>query len=273
MAKDNRLILRRRHGLGNLLMLFPVLTYHLDRGTAVTLETEPESSAVFSELLPEIEFTTQKIDQAKDLDQITRSNIPSAHRTDEFAEILGAPPGLKPTVLTVPQAWRRDFDRFGEATLFSFEAAHPSRRWPEEHVSRFLEKTIAADRPFVLIGLDKPSGPLGSNDLRGQLSLKELLGLMGAAKGLLTMDSGNLHLAAAVGLPTLALFTAIDPVFRVRPEHRVRVVSTNLDCQPCNKNETCNGDYRCIRNISPEFVFDQIPTLDRLTGLEKIYSC
>lgn len=253
-------------------MLFPVLAYHLDRGTAVTLETEPEWVAVFSELFPEVDFTSQRIDQARDLDKITLSQIPSAHRTDEFAEILGAPPGLKPTILTVPRSWKKNFDRFGEATLFSFEAAHPSRRWPEEHVRRFLEKTTAAGRPFVLTGLDKPAGPIASNDLRGQLSLKELFGLMGAVKGLLTMDSGSLHLAAAVGLPTLALFTAINPAFRVRPEHRVRVASTNLDCQPCNKNETCNGDYRCIRNISPEFVFDHIPTLDQLTGLEIIHT-
>ena len=266
----NRLIIRRRHGLGNLLMLFPVLTYHLQRGTAVTLETEPEWVAIFSELLPEIEFTAQRIDQAKDLDRITLSQIPSAHRTDEFAELLGAPAGLPPTIFTVPPAWREEFNRFGQAILLSFEAAHPSRRWPEEHVGRFLAKTVAAGLPFVLTGLEKPAGPPEPNDLRGQLSLKELFGLMGAAKGIVTMDSGSLHLAAAVGLPALALFTAINPLFRVRPEHRVRVISTGLDCQPCNKNETCNGDYRCITTIDPDFVFEQLATLDQLVGLETI---
>ncbi len=68
------------------------------------------------------------------------------------------------------------------------------------------------------------------------------------------MDSGVLHIAAAVGTPTVALFGGIDPTHRIRKNQNVVVLHSDLDCFPCNKNETCNGQYPCIKSTQPENV-------------------
>ena len=77
-------------------------------------------------------------------------------------------------------------------------------------VSAFQEKST---RPIVVVGMGElpASLPAGVVDLSGKTSLAELIGVLRAARFVVSMDSGPMHLAAAIGVPLLGVHTWSDP--------------------------------------------------------------
>ena len=68
-------------------------------------------------------------------------------------------------------------------------------------------------RTVVLVGVGEPpaSLPAGVIDLAGKTSLAELVGVLRGARFVVSMDSGPMHLAAAIGVPLLGVHTWSDP--------------------------------------------------------------
>ncbi|OPX20929.1 MAG: putative lipopolysaccharide heptosyltransferase III [Desulfobacca sp. 4484_104] len=89
-------------------------------------------------------------------------------------------------------------------------------------------------------------------NLAGRLSLKELGALIAQARLFLGVDSAPMHLAAAVGTPTVALFGPSGD-FNWRPwgEGHV-VIKKGWDCQPCGQ-DGCQGTKisRCLTELTP----------------------
>ena len=77
-------------------------------------------------------------------------------------------------------------------------------------VSAFQEKST---RPIVVVGMGElpASLPAGVVDLSGKTSLAELIGVLRTARFVVSMDSGPMHLAAAIGVPLLGVHTWSDP--------------------------------------------------------------
>lgn len=94
-------------------------------------------------------------------------------------------------------------------------------------------------------------------DLSGQLSLKQLAALTARAKLFIGVDSAPMHIAAAVGTPTVALFgPSGDKEWGPwRVPHRTIV--SNHSCRPCG-NDGCGGGKvsECLTNISVESVLN-----------------
>jgi ADP-heptose:LPS heptosyltransferase len=88
-------------------------------------------------------------------------------------------------------------------------------------------------------------------DRRGTLSLTELYGLISASKCVVAMDSAILHIAASLGVPAVAIFSGIDPEYRLNSCSNVIALVADLECRPCNKVEVCDGRYDCLDRISP----------------------
>lgn len=86
----------------------------------------------------------------------------------------------------------------------------------------------------------------------GKTSLVELGGLIQKLDLLVTVDSGPMHIAAAVGVPTVALFGPTNPA-RTGPYgdlHRI-VQRTDLDCVPCyaRQCQRPQRDHACMREL------------------------
>lgn len=77
-------------------------------------------------------------------------------------------------------------------------------------IQAFREKSVL---PIVLAGAPKslPDFGLGVIDLLGKTSLTELIGLMRGASYVVSVDSGPMHLAAALSIPLLSIHTWSDP--------------------------------------------------------------
>ncbi len=97
-------------------------------------------------------------------------------------------------------------------------------------------------------------GP-GAADAAGRTSLKALAAWMDRARVVVTNDSAPLHVAAARGAPTVAVFGATTLDLGFGPFHgRTRVVQVDLPCRPCGLHggHRCpHGHFRCMGQIGP----------------------
>ena len=69
----------------------------------------------------------------------------------------------------------------------------------------------------------------------------------------LTNDSGSMHIASALGVPTVAIFGATDDTTTGPTGLHARVVRQPVDCSPCLLRE-CPIDHRCMTRVSAERV-------------------
>ena len=253
MEEVRRITVRRLHGLGNVIMLLPVLNQLAEQGTTVHLITRTEWTSALQQLNPQICISDQDQPDAFDLDQSTQLLKPRLHRTNEFADILGVAHPVSAPVLKVPAAWSAPFAKWKDSVGFAPEAGHPSRQWPHEYCVELASSLCGS--PLVVLGMQPASPALNCDfDTRGQFELEELLGLLAILRLLICLDSGMLHLGAAMGIRTICIFGGLNPAFRIGQSQRVLALQAALDCCPCDKNETCGERYECVRAVKPHDV-------------------
>ena len=102
-------------------------------------------------------------------------------------------------------------------------------------------------------------------DATGKLSLLASAALIQRAVAIVTNDSAPLHLASAMGTPTVALFGPTVPAFgfgSLSPQHTE--LGVTLPCRPCHAHgpQTCPlGHWKCMRELSPASVAASIVSL------------
>jgi heptosyltransferase-2 len=87
----------------------------------------------------------------------------------------------------------------------------------------------------------------------GRTTLEEFIERAAASALFLTNDSGAMHIASALGVPTVAVFGATNPVTTGPAGRGSRVVRKPVDCAPCLLRE-CPIDHRCMTSIPSETV-------------------
>jgi len=146
-----------------------------------------------------------------------------------------------------------------------------TKRWPYyPELARELDGTArvvvvgsAADTPLAqAIVAAAPS----AIDATGRLSLLASAELIGRCGVLVTNDSAPMHLASAMGTPTVAIFGPTVPEFGFGPlAGRASVVGHEaLPCRPCDRHgpQRCPlGHHRCMRELSPSMVAERARTL------------
>jgi heptosyltransferase-2 len=103
-------------------------------------------------------------------------------------------------------------------------------------------------------------------DATGQLSLLASAELVGRCGVLVTNDSAPMHLASAMGTPTVALFGPTVPDFGFGPlAPRASVVGHDaLPCRPCDRHgpQRCPlGHHHCMRELTPALVAERARAL------------
>ena len=87
----------------------------------------------------------------------------------------------------------------------------------------------------------------------GETSLAEFIDLAAACRVYLTNDSGGMHIASALGVPTVAIFGATDDTTTGPTGPLARIVREPVECSPCLKRE-CPIDHRCMTRVSADRV-------------------
>ena len=96
-------------------------------------------------------------------------------------------------------------------------------------------------------------------NLTGRTTTGEALGVLAACSLLVGVDSGLMHLAAALDLPVVALFGPTDPAVTGPRCSVSTIVRKNLPCSPCH-DSTCRR-RECLDSIVPEEVLDAVASV------------
>lgn len=90
-------------------------------------------------------------------------------------------------------------------------------------------------------------------DLTGKTAIGELPALLSQCHLFLGNDSGAMHVAAAVGLPVVAVFGPTDPEGTSPVTMQYSVVQQKPYCSPCFLKR-CPTDHRCMKSVTPDMV-------------------
>jgi heptosyltransferase II len=90
-------------------------------------------------------------------------------------------------------------------------------------------------------------------DLTGRTSIAELPAVLSRCHLFIGNDSGAMHVAAAVGLPVVAIFGPTDPNGTAPVTPRCTIVQERPHCSPCFLRR-CPIDHRCMERITPDAV-------------------
>jgi heptosyltransferase-2 len=147
-----------------------------------------------------------------------------------------------------------------------------AKRWPAAHFAA-LARQLAL--PVLLLGSGKEAALCAeitqtanaareSNcvNFAGKTSLDEALALIAGARAMVSNDSGLMHVAAAMGVPQVALFGSSSPLHTPPLSDAAKVIwlkddksyAPALDCAPCFKRECPLGHTRCLNDIAPSEV-------------------
>ena len=102
----------------------------------------------------------------------------------------------------------------------------------------------------------------------GETTLAEFIDLAAACRVYLTNDSGAMHIASALGVPTVAVFGSTDDSATGPAGEHTRVVRQPVECSPCLKRE-CPIDHRCMTRVEAAPVAHAALELLKAPGLLK----
>ncbi len=140
----------------------------------------------------------------------------------------------------------------------------PAKCWPAEHYAA-LARTLhqRAGLPVLLLGSGKEAAlceqiaalaPGACRVLAGQTALFDAMALIAAAQGVVSNDSGLMHVAAAFGVSQAAVFGSTSPLHTppLNPQARVLWLKEELqlDCAPCFDRVCRFGHTRCLTGVS-----------------------
>jgi ADP-heptose:LPS heptosyltransferase len=118
-----------------------------------------------------------------------------------------------------------------------------ARRWSAPRFKELAHRAAARGNQVVIFGgpaereLTREVAGDVAIDLGGQTTLALLAAGLASCHQVITNDSGPLHLAAAVGTPTISLWGAGDPARTGPPDGHVVIRDRRLPCLECVKNQ------------------------------------
>ncbi len=141
----------------------------------------------------------------------------------------------------------------------------PAKRWPLERFAEVVNQISAkhAQVHWQLFGApgekemgEKLSAMLQAphDNLVGKTRLTELIVQLRGCKLLLTNDTGTMHLAAALGVPTVSIFGSTCPIETGPVGDRHIVIQHKVPCSPCFERECPFGHYDCMTKVLPNEV-------------------
>jgi heptosyltransferase-2 len=143
----------------------------------------------------------------------------------------------------------------------------PAKRWPARHFAALARALTARGNAVWLVGAAADRG-LGEEiaqlaagealNLCGRTDLAAAIDLVSVARCVVTNDSGLMHVASALGRPLVALYGSSSPAHTPPLSARARIVSLRLDCSPCFARECPLGHFRCLNDLAPERVLEEI---------------
>lgn len=134
----------------------------------------------------------------------------------------------------------------------------PAKRWPASHFAMLARRLVDAGRRVLILGSAKEkelagqiraaAGP-GAFDLSGKTSLVDVVDILSACRAAVCNDSGLMHVAAAVGVPLVAVYGSSSPDYTPPLSESARIVRHPVACSPCFRRQCPLGHTNCLTGI------------------------
>lgn len=137
----------------------------------------------------------------------------------------------------------------------------PTKNWPVDHIAKLCDILGQKNVRVVLTGQSKDKlraqmvikkAKAKPADMTGKTNIMQLAALAARCKTFLSPDSAPLHVAAAMGVPIIALFGPTDPGRHMPPAANSAVLRRDLRCSPCYSGTCKIRTHACMQEILPE---------------------
>lgn len=156
-------------------------------------------------------------------------------------------------------------ENIGDYAVLVPGARWRTKRWRPASFGRLASmldiKTVivgSASDAEIAKGIEFCSGGKALS-IAGDTNIKELISIIRNAMYVVTNDSGPMHIAAAFGIPVVAIFGPTNPVRTGPYGMKHIIVKSDIECAPCYK-KNCKG-MRCMDEISVEKVYGAVMSI------------
>ena len=204
--------------------------------------------------------------------------IREVHQTDYYLEMvkaLGCRPAGREALLTLGKDEERPVDallaRYGlrdNPLLVGMAPGAtygPAKKWFPERFSSVADRLVDGySAQIILFGSSEDNDTAATvqarakypmHDLTGKTGLREAMALMARCRLFISNDSGLMHVAAALGVPTVAIFGSTNPAATSPPGRNNIIIYKDVACSPCLKPD-CPTDFRCMDLIGVDDVYE-----------------
>lgn len=138
--------------------------------------------------------------------------------------------------------------------------------WPPKHYAAVANQKLSEGWAVWILGSPRDSKIAEEiqqktnqrcHNLAGKTTLAEAVDLLSLAKVVIANDSGLMHIAAALDCFVIALYGSTSPNFAPPLSANAKILTLNLDCQPCRQRECPLKHHHCMELLSPEWVLQQ----------------
>ena len=151
-----------------------------------------------------------------------------------------------------------------DAVLFHVASSQPKKEWPLTHWAKFHQLAAAAGHHIIFTTARGDREAALMNELKKLVPHAEILpeiselplflAVLARAKGFISGDTGPLHFAAGLGVPTISLFGPTSPA-RWAPIGEKHHALTGGKCECDGNLFACASQSHCLAQITPEQVF------------------
>ena len=151
-------------------------------------------------------------------------------------------------------------------------SGNPKKQWKKEYFAKVIEELIN-EKNIQVYHLGAKSDKVVYDEIReliknplknepinlcGQLDIGVSAGVIADMDLVFGNDSGTLHIAGALDVPTVVIYGPMDykkwRVWNVK----TKALSTKIPCYPCNLKTKCKNDYACLEQITPNIALSFI---------------
>ena len=208
----------------------------------------------------------------------------SAHLIDDLAASCGFTgkahiPKLCPSTDLIEKTRARyelDSKTTGSRLLIGINPgpSWPVREWEASRWQKLINK-IHSEYDAVILQFGTKGGGSSEYDnladvksLAGRLKGEELVALIAICDLIISIDSGPVHVAGAVGTPLIGLFGPLDPASRLPPDSNSLGLFGDVPCLFCHNRtpvihwfDSCPNNIACMKALEAETVFDAVKSM------------
>ncbi|MEW5802158.1 MAG: lipopolysaccharide heptosyltransferase II [bacterium] len=144
----------------------------------------------------------------------------------------------------------------------------PAKRWLPEYYAAVADRAVQHyGAKCIIFGStsDLPAAREMASRMQsaqpilsaGETGLEELPGLLSMCSLFITNDSGLMHMAAALGIPVIAIFGSTDPRTTSPYGEEHTVIYRRVPCSPCLRRE-CPTDHKCMKAVTVDDVWQAV---------------